>query len=313
MKKVLSIDLGGTKIAVGVVDSSGKVISRKMAPTPRGDAEQVVSCIAELSDEVLSSEYTEGNIGLALPGIVDPENGTLIRSPSSGWVDVPFTAMIQEKLGMPVVVENDVRACAWAEYHFGAGTHLRSFFWMTISTGIGGAFLSEGRFAGGRMAGEIGHLVVQPEGFLCGCGNKGCLEAEAAGPAWRRKALRLLEQEEFQGKSVLSTIPPKEIDARRIAEGARKGDALCQTVVGDVSKMLARGLGAIFNILDPDAVFLGGGVAKSFDLIEPLIHPALQNLVLAAKDRTLRILPSSPGYDAALIGAASLVLFPYKS
>lgn len=313
MGKVLSIDLGGTKIAVGVVDSSGKVISRKTASTPQGDAEQVVSRIAELSAEFLPSEYTEAKIGLALPGIVDPETGVLIRSPSSGWIHVPFAAMIQEKLGMPVIAENDVRACAWAEYHFGAGIHLRSFFWITISTGIGGAFLSEGRFAGGRMAGEIGHLVVQPEGFLCGCGNKGCLEAEAAGPAWRRKALRLLEQEKVQSRSLLSTIPRDEIDASRIAEGARNGDPLCKVVVKDVSEMLARGLGAIFNILDPDSVFLGGGVAKSFDLIEPLIHPAMQKLVLASKERTLRILPSALGYDAALIGAASLVLFPYKS
>jgi glucokinase len=218
--------------------------------------------------------------------------------------------MLEDAFSLPVTAANDVNACAWAEALFGAGVGLGSFFWMTVSTGIGGAVVSSGRVLEGAsgMAGEIGHLVVNPGGAPCGCGNHGCLEAEAAGPAWRRCALRLLG-ERPAGK--LATIPADSIDARTIARFARSGDGLCLQVVDEMGTMLARGLAAVVNILDPDAIVMGGGVAAALDLLLPSIVGTAPGLMLSGGERAFRVQQSSLGYDAALIGAAALALKPY--
>lgn len=181
---------------------------------------------------------------------------------------------------------------------------------MTVSTGIGGAVVSSGRVLEGAsgMAGEIGHLVVNPGGAPCGCGNHGCLEAEAAGPAWRRCALRLLG-ESPAGK--LATVPADSIDARTIARFARSGDGLCLQVVDEMGTMLARGLAAVVNILDPDTIVMGGGVAAALDLLLPSIVGTAPGLMLSGGERAFRVRQSSLGYDAALIGAAALALKPY--
>ena len=217
--------------------------------------------------------------------------------------------MIEDALGLHAEADNDVNACAWAEAHFGAGRGLDSFFWMTVSTGIGGAVVSGGRIVGGAnaMAGEIGHLVVNPGGEVCGCGNRGCLEAEAAGPAWMRRALRRLDAD----GGYLAARPRSEVNARAIAEGARAGDTLCIEVLRESAVMLARGVAAVYTLLDPEAVVLGGGVAGALDLILPVLLRHVPSLVLAAGARRTVLGPSQLGYDAALIGAGSLAMFPY--
>lgn len=309
MRRVLAIDMGGTKIAAGVVDEAGRVLSKQTVHTPRESPRAAVEAMAALSRAVLAEAGPVESAGLALPGIVDRARGVLVRSASSGWTEVPFQAMVSEALGLPVASENDVNACALAEARFGGGAGMDCFFWMTISTGIGGAVYSGGRIVGGPMSGEIGHLVVNPGGTSCGCGNRGCLEAEAAGPAWRRRALELMNG----GPDAQADTAARVVDARTVAGGARAGDPLCLRVVEDCSRPLAAGLAAVFNLLDPDAVFLGGGVAEAFDLLAPILRRELPPLVLLGKDRPLPVLKSSLGYDAALVGAAVPALFPYSS
>jgi len=204
-----------------------------------------------------------------------------------------------------------VNACALAEARFGSGRGLEAFFWLTISTGIGGALCVRDRvYSGARgMAGEIGHLVVREEGAACGCGNRGCLEAEAAGPAWRRKALALLETRSVSGagSGFLGMLPRASIDARAIADGARSGDSLCREVVEDVGSALARGVASIMSVMDPEAIVVGGGVAAALDLLAPIIVRRVERHALG---ESCPILPSALGYDAALVGAAALALFP---
>jgi len=310
MKKVLAVDLGGTKIAVGIIDAQGNVLAKKTAPTPLGDIAATRASIISLASEVKKHAGQVDAIGLALPGIVDRKQGILLRSPSSGWVDVPFAEMIENVFKLPVMTDNDVNACAWGEYHFGATLKYDSLFWMTISTGIGGALLIGGKIVEGAssMAGEIGHLVVNPDGALCRCGNRGCLEAEAAGPAWRRIALQLLANDQ---SSLLNEVDRNALDAAAIAEAARLGDKLGMSIVEHIGNMLSRGLAAIENILDPQAIIIGGGVAKSLDLLLPIIRKKLPALTLSALNRNTEIRMSALGYDAALIGAASLAFFPY--
>jgi glucokinase len=301
MKRVLAIDIGGTKIAVGIVDARGTVLAKSCAKTPRGDPGAVIALTMTLAAQAGYEAGVAEAVGLALPGLVDGTGEILLNSPSSGWNDVPFTRLVREAFGLPVVAGNDVNACALAEATFGSGADFDPFLWMTVSTGIGGAVFCGGHVLRGAhgMAGEIGHMVVRPGGAVCACGKRGCLEAEAAGPAWTRKFHSFRGQEDGARER-------ERMDAQAIAEGARSGDATCLRVVDDVSDALASGLGNAITLIDPRAVFLGGGVAGASDLLIPRIEALMPGRTFAWESRTVSILQSALGYDAALVGAAAL-------
>jgi len=307
---ILAIDIGGTKTAVGIVDNEGRVIEKSFARTPLENPTDLVILVSRLAGDIQKRTGKVTRAGIALPGVVDSSRRILVRSPSSGWNNVPFVPMLEEALDMPAEADNDVNACAWAESHFGACKGLKNFFWMTISTGIGGALFVEGKLVHGlnEMAGEIGHLIVAPDGALCGCGHRGCLEAEAAGPSWTRRALRFLDA---GTKGYLTSLPREVIDARAVAQGARSGDEACREIIREVGNMLACGLSAIESVLDPEAIIIGGGVASSLDLLLPFIRERLPSLVLRPEARKTFIGQSELGYDAALVGAATLALYPY--
>jgi glucokinase len=300
MNRILAVDIGGTKTAIGIIDETGTILARDVSPTPRGEPGAVVTMVRRMAASLGADKGTVAALGLSLPGILDPSGEVLQRSETSSWYDVPFVRMFSDAFGLPVTADNDVNACAIAEATYGGGADLDSFFWMTISTGIGGAMYEGGRVLRGAhgMAGEIGHLVVRPGGEPCACGNKGCLEAESAGPAWKRKAIRL-------GGGGLRG---EALDARAVAEGARAGDASCLRVVDDVADALATGIAAVMNVFDPQVVFLGGGVAEARDLLIPRIVASLPPLVFVYGQRNTKILGSALGYDAALIGAAAIAL-----
>lgn len=295
MGKVLAVDLGGTKLAVGIVDEGGRILASASAPTRRGSPGEVIAQAKELAQEIGAEAANPRSMGLSLPGVLDPTGQILLDSPSSGWKEVPFTRLFSDAFGLSAFADNDAKACALAESVFGGAKNLGSFFWMTISTGIGGAFFANGKVLRGArgMAGEIGHLVVRPGGARCTCGNCGCLEAEASGTAWAKKA-RALD-------------PSWRGDAEALAADARAGRPLGLAVVKDVSGALARGIGALVDLLDPEAVFLGGGVAEAADLLVPRIEAELPTYTLAAGAKPV-ILKSSLGRGAGLIGAACLAL-----
>lgn len=321
METVLAVDLGGTKTAVGLVSADGAILAKATAPTPRGDPDSAVRLAVELAGKARSAASSKGAsapraLGLALPGVMDHTGRVLVRSPSSGWADVPFVELFERAFGLPAAADNDVRACAAAEARLGAGAGLSSFFWITVSTGIGGAAWSEGRILDGAngMAGEIGHLLVRPGGASCPCGNFGCLEAEASGSAWprllaaaRAESARASESGgDGSGGRLAGRGEP--LDAEGIADGARSGDPDCLRAVYWASEALARGIGAVAGLLDPEAVFIGGGVAGASDLLIPRIEAQLPRLALSWERRSTRILKTGLGYDAALLGAAALAL-----
>lgn len=327
MGTVLAVDMGGTKTAVGLVNAEGRVLSRSSAPTPLGDPAAAVALAKRLADGLGdryggAADEAPAALGLALPGVVDAAGRVLVRSPSSGWADVPFAAKFEESFGLPASADNDVRASALAEARFGGGAGLASFFWITISTGIGGAAWVEGKALRGAssMAGELGHLVVRPGGARCACGNLGCLEAEASGSAWPRlysaakaesaKAVAMAAEHLDGPVATGAWLPPADgtPSAKAVADGARQGDPDCLRVVYRASEALARGVAAVVGILDPDAVFLGGGVAEAADLLIPRIEALLPRLTLSWENRNTRILKTALGYDAALVGAAALAL-----
>lgn len=287
-KQVAAVDIGGTKLMVGLVDETGAVLRSKVVPTPiAGGPEAVVDAAVQLLADL---DGRPAALGATVPGLADSRRGLLRYAPAHGWSDVPFAEMLSRASGLPARIANDVNACALAEQRFGVGKGMESLVWITVSTGIGGAVVIKGQiFEGaGGISGEIGHLVVEEGGPACGCGHLGCLEAVASGPAIARRA----------GMG----------SAAQVFEAARQGSPAARTVVRETAFYLGRAAAFVQNILDPDAIVFGGGVARSFDLLKPDIERALRQRAILLPDRPPVIRTTALGYEAALIGAAALVL-----
>lgn len=179
---VAALDFGGTKVALGLVDSAGVVLARAEVPTSGLDPQGVVGWTAVTLDRLCGTRglkpETLRAIGATVPGLADETKRTLVFAPAHGWRDIPFAAMLETDVGLPARIENDVNACALAEQRFGLARGIRHLLWVTVSTGIGGALILHNElFEGAGAAGELGHLIVEKGGPLCGCGHRGCLEA----------------------------------------------------------------------------------------------------------------------------------------
>ena len=300
MSAVLSIDIGGSKVLVGVVDSKGTIHNKAKETTKDiTRADDLLETINRLCHGVIR-DYTGGDIicaGANIPGLADASRGLWVYSPFSGIRDYPLAQELSQRLEMPVFIENDVNACAMAEIRFGACADVRNFIWVTISNGIGGSIVTDGKVYTGEHgnAGEIGHVCVDEGGYMCGCGNRGCAEATAAGPAILRRYI------EYCGGAVDSAGLSAEI----IANKARAGDETACRVFEDTGYYLGKAVAAAVNLLNPQKVILGGGVSASMDLFYPQMKKTLDCMVFRAANRDLCIERTALGYDAALFGAAT--------
>lgn len=313
-----AIDIGGTKTMAALVDEGGRILDRvKFATCPESWQTHFERCVREMNTlcrkHGLEAAGLKG-IGLSLPGMADGSTGVLLYAPYSGWRDVPAAAWFARALGNSRVrAENDVNACALGELAYGHGRDLTDFLWITVSTGVGGAIVADSRLirGSGCVAGEFGHLKVervQPR--RCPCGQSGCLEAHASGTAIGAVFREYLDMHPEAGKKL------GELGFRADALGCRKlaeaGDRGAVEIFRQAAFYLGIGIAQAVNLLNPQAVILGGGVAASMDLMEPVIRQVLETDVV----RQPRITAPIPlkytalGYDAALIGAASLVLWP---
>lgn len=290
-----SVDFGGTKLMVGLVDSDGKVLSHETIPTPKAGGPTAVAdaAAAMLRQQAGDRLSTLVGVGATVPGLADGRTGVLRYAPAHGWRDVPFAQMLTRRLDLPARIANDVNACALAEQRFGAGRGVQNLVWITVSTGIGGGLVLNGQiFEGaGGIAGEVGHLVVAEGGPACGCGHKGCLEAVAAGPAIARRAAEL-------------GLPVS--NAREVAELAASGNTAARRVLDEAAVYLGRAIAFCYNLIDPDLVVLGGGVAPSLGL--NVIAETVRERAMLLPERPPSIAHTALGYEAALIGAATLVL-----
>ena len=304
-KTILAVDIGGSKLltalaevsAGGEVSFSGEVRRELAAGLGKEDilAEVTAAC-----DRTLSLTGAAGNfdaLGVTIPGLADPKTALWIYAPFSGIRDFPIGAQLGRIYAKPVYGENDVNACAWAEHLFGACRETGDFLWVTVSNGIGGGLVLGGKIFAGHFgcAAEFGHLKVADGGALCGCGGHGCLEAEAAGPAIARRYARLT------GKEGLS--------ARDVAEAARRGEAEALEVYRKTGELLGKGAAAAANLLNPEAIVFGGGVAESFDLFAGGLEEKFRSDIMTFANKNVRILKTELGYNAGLFAAASL---PYR-
>jgi glucokinase len=306
----VGVDIGGTKVASGVVDEQGRVLARLRRLTPSRSPQAVEDTIVEVVSQ-LRAEHDIVAVGIGAAGFVDADRARVLFAPHLAWRNEPLRDAVAEAVGLPVVVENDANAAAWAEWRFGAGRGETQLVCVTLGTGIGGGIVSDGIVQRGRygMAGEFGHMVVVPDGHRCECGNRGCLEQYASGNVLGREARELARA----GSPV--TVPLMErvggdIDALvgpLITEAARDGDPCAIELFEEVGRWLGIGLANLAAALDPGMFVIGGGVSDAGEL---LLRPAREAFRRTLTGRGFRpepkILKAALGPEAGLVGAADL-------
>ena len=302
-KKVLAIDVGGSKIMIGCADAGG-VISEKISAPLNGTGgitrQSLTDAVAQSAKQLDLRGICA--VGVNIPGLADTENGVWVHAPYSGIENFPVAREFGEMFGVPVYIENDVNSCALAEKKFGLCGNINDYIWITVSNGIGGSIVSSGQLYSGSAgnAGEIGHFTVEENtntGFLCGCGNTGCLEAQAAGPGIA-KLYGL-----FSGKLIDSRMRSKEV-----GELARMGDSDALAAFEKAGYYIGKALSYAVNFVNPEAVVLGGGVMMDDTLIMPAIERNFYKFLFTKANENVKILKTALGYDAALAGAAALAL-----
>jgi glucokinase len=306
---VLGIDIGGTKLAAGVVDAAGGILARGEIPTVTSEGpDRVLERVVGLAKDVLVMAGESGKgiarIGIACSGPLDREAGLVFRAPNlPGWVRVPVVEYIQNALAVPAVLENDANAAALGEFRYGVGKGADSLVYLTVSTGIGGGIILGGKIWHGVNcgAGEVGHITLVPDGPPCGCGSRGCLEALSSGTAIARRARELLKR---GGTSRLRDIP--NFDASDVARLAQEGDELAGEVWQAAVKHLALGIVAIITILGPELIIIGGGVSKAGDFLFQPLRQEVRRHIKVVPVESLRILPAALARNVGILGAAAV-------
>jgi glucokinase len=309
--EAVGVDIGGTKVAAGRVGRGGRVhrLAYRETPSRHASPRLVEDAIV---DAVTALPETDGlPVGIGAAGFVDG-GGRIVRfAPHLNWREEPLADRLEDRLGRPVVVENDANAAAWAEFCFGAGRAERRLMLITLGTGIGGAMVHDGGLERGAhgMAGEFGHMTVVPGGRSCECGKRGCWEQYASGSALRREAVeRLSEGEPLPAAWVASGLDrPAAITGERVSTLAQAGDVLAVDLVATVGTWLGRGIADLVAAVDPGTVVIGGGAAAAGEL---MLGPARDALAEHLSGRGFRecpaIVPAALGPVAGLVGAADL-------
>ncbi|MGO4455585.1 ROK family glucokinase [Arthrobacter sp. RAF14] len=306
----IGIDIGGTKVAAGLVDHQGRILRSERRDTPGQDAARVEEVIAELVEE-LSGGRRGAPVGIGAAGWMDLDGGTVLFSPHLAWRNEPLRARLEEKLRRRVHVVNDADAAAWAEWRFGAGQGESRLVCITLGTGIGGAMVNDGRLERGRhgVAGEFGHAIMVPGGHRCECGNRGCWEQYASGNALGRDARELAAANSPMAQEILAAAggDPQRITGALITRLALEGEAQSRELVADVGEWLGLGLANLAAALDPGTFVIGGGLSTAGNLLlDPAERTFHRNLTGRGFRPVARVAMAKLGPDAGLVGAADL-------
>ena len=307
VRRAIGIDIGGTKIAGLLVGEDGTVHERIERDTPAEDVDATLERIHAVGAELAGNAVA---IGIGAAGMVDFDAGMMRSAPNLAWTEVPIRDLVSERVGLPCLLDNDANAAAWGEFRYGAAREFdQVVLVVTVGTGIGGGIIADGHlFRGAHGFGaEIGHIIVEPGGPLCGCGNRGCWEQVASGRALDRLGAAAAEKDRTILISRLAAGNP--VSGRYVADAARREDAIAVGIFEEVGRRLGEGIAGLVNVLDPEAVVVGGGVAEEGDLILEPARRAFLEAVEAPQHRPeVPILQASLGNDAGAIGAAALAL-----
>ena len=305
----LGIDVGGTKINGFRVARDGTVLQREVAATPADDSEATMTATIDVARELLDDGVVA--IGVGAAGLVDANQGVLRFAPNIAWRELPIASRITDAFGIPCQVDNDANAAAWAEWRFGAGRGYRHMLLVTVGTGIGGGIVAGRRLFRGAhgFAAEVGHIIVEPDGPLCGCGNRGCWEQVASGAAIGRLGRRAVREDPDSVLAMLAGGNPDAVTGVMVSEAAEAGDETARGILAEVGRRLGEGVAGLVNILDPQVVVVGGGVAEAGELILGPTRRAFEDSVEGVEHRpAVPIVAAQLGNDAGAIGAATLAL-----
>lgn len=308
---VIAVDIGGTHFRVALCDPDGRILARANAHTRSVEGKQaVIQRIFDLINETIAGhKQSVQAIGVAAPGPLNPWTGVIFRPPNlPDWMDVPLKDIFEAKYGRPALVGNDANLAALGEHIYGAGKGKRSLVYITVSTGIGGGVIEADRLVLGArgLAGEVGHMTIDPIGPLCQCGNMGCLEALASGPSIAREAVRLIKQGMPSVLVSLAHDDLAQIDGQLVVQAARAGDQLASQVFSRAAFYLGIGVVNVLHVFNPEMVIIGGGVSNAGDLLFGPVRDLVSQRTMEAVRRGVSIVPAALGDDAGLLGAAVL-------
>jgi glucokinase len=309
MGLTIGVDIGGTKIAAGVVDEEGSILRTCTVPTPP-TPDGVIDAIADAVRTVGTGHEAEA-VGIGAAGYVDDKRATILFAPNINWRHEPLKDKVEQRVGLPVVVENDANAAAWGEYRFGAGQGHEDVVCVTLGTGLGGGIIIGNKLRRGRfgVAGEFGHLRVVPDGLLCGCGSQGCWEQYASGRALVRYARqRAAATPEAAGILLgLGDGRPDSIEGRHVSQAARQGDPVAVDSFRELARWAGAGLADLASLFDPSAFIVGGGVSDEGDLVLDPIRKSFRRRLVGSPYRPhAQVLAARLGGQAGLVGAADL-------
>ena len=310
MALAIGVDIGGTKVAAGVVDEQGAIIATSRRDTPSQDPSKIEEIIGDVVRELQAAHEVEA-VGVGAAGFVDAARSTVVFAPNLAWRDEPLRAAVEARCGLPVVVENDANAAAWAEARFGAGRGEDFLVILTLGTGLGGGLVIDRQLYRGRLgiAAEFGHLTVEPGGRRCGCGGRGCWERYASGRALVREAQELASiSPAIAGRLLeLAGGRPEAITGLAVTQAAQDGDEAALEAFRAVGTWLGHGMASLAAVLDPGMFVLGGGVSAAGELVR---EPAARTLHERITARAYREVPSvriaELGPEAGIVGAAGL-------
>jgi len=305
----VGIDVGGTKIAAVRVSSDGQMLARFEVSTPAEDMTATLDATVEAARRVL--DHTVGAVGVGAAGLVEYATGTLAFAPNLAWREAKISEHVSDALGLPTLTDNDANVAAWGEYRFGAGRGHEHVLVVTVGTGIGGGIVAGGKLFRGAngFAAEIGHIIVEPGGPLCGCGNYGCWEQVASGHAITRAGRDAASEYPNSLLSSMAEGDPSNVTGRLVTEAARQGDHLALGIFAEVGRRLGEGIAGLVNVLDPQIVVVGGGAIEAGDALLGPARVGFRGAVEALEYRPeVPLVAAELGPDAGAVGAGSLAL-----
>jgi len=306
----IGVDLGGTKIETALVDTAGRIVVSHRQPTnpekgPDAVVADIVACVETCLDK--AGKMAQG-LGVGVAGQLD-RTGMLRFSPNLGWRNVSLKVKLEDALGMPVVINNDVRAATWGEWRHGAGQGVADLICLFVGTGIGGGVVSGGQLLDGysNTAGELGHMTIVVDGRRCHCPNRGCLEAYAGGWAIAERAQEAVRTDTQAGQRLVTLAGGvQRISATTVTQACSEGDPLACRLVGETAQYLAAGLVSIVNAFNPCLLVLGGGVIQGRPEYVSEVERTVRQNALQTAVEGLHIVMAALGNKAGVIGAAAL-------
>jgi glucokinase len=311
----VGVDLGGTNIRAAVFDDGMEILGRSEMPTRAQEAadhviRRIAACVREALERSSVAAEEVGGVGIGAAGLTDWRTGVVVLASNLGWKNVPLKERLEQELdGLRVEVDKDTNAAALAEARLGAGREIRHFLYVTAGTGIGGGLILDGALYRGATggAGDIGHVVVDPGGPLCGCGGRGCVEVFSSGAGMVNRAREMLGD---GAQAASSAMTVEGLTTQTIFESADEGDVVAARVVEMAGRALGLALADYVNLNNPEAIVLGGGVVRAGRVYTDPVESELRRRALPALGEVVRLVPPGLGDDVGVAGAALLLVEP---